>query len=31
VVEPPASHPILGETAVIDDPQGGEFQVFRRG
>ena len=31
VVESPAPHPILGETAVIDDPQGGEFQVFRRG
>lgn len=31
VVEPPAPHPILGETAVVDDPQGGEFQVFRRG
>lgn len=31
VVEHPAPHPILGETAVVDDPQGGEFQVFRRG
>jgi predicted enzyme related to lactoylglutathione lyase len=31
VVEAPGDHPILGRTAVVDDPQGGEFQLFRRG
>lgn len=31
VVEDPSPHPVLGVTAVIDDPQGGEIQVFRRG
>lgn len=31
VVESPTEHPILGRTSVVDDPQGGEFQIFRRG